>query len=133
MQHLFRAANTIEHLKVSIDHSTKTPLLQALGSVDVLPRLRRLEVYDPEAVMGDCASLLDPVAWRRTHGLLESFELVVFTDTHWGVPSAVIAEFRALGEAGLEVRIMTRRRDDPTSFWIPSNEVSHNSKYMLYI
>jgi hypothetical protein len=91
-------------------------LLQALRSVDVLPRLRRLEVHDRRTVKGDHARLLlDLVTWRRTHGVLESFELVVILNEPRDVPaSAIIAEFRALGEAGLEVRIATRRWGDST-------------------
>jgi hypothetical protein len=115
IQQLFRAANTIEHLQFSLT-SFKAPLLEALRSADVLPRLRRLEVHDWTTVAGDRARLLlDILVWRRAHGALESFQLVVITSSHCDVPPATImAEFRALGEAGLEVQITTRKWDDPT-------------------
>jgi hypothetical protein len=91
-------------------------LVRALCNPDILPHLRRLEVQDEEAVEGDPARLLlDMLAWRRTHGVLESFELLVITSSHCDVPlAAVIAEFRALGEAGLEVRITTLEWGEPT-------------------
>jgi hypothetical protein len=116
MQQFFRAANTIEHLNVSMDYSSGAPLLHALGSVDVLPRLRHLEVCAKETMEGDRArALLDLLAWRRTHTALESFELDVNTDVLDDLPPATImAEFRALGEAGLHVRVTTREWDSTT-------------------
>jgi hypothetical protein len=115
IQHLFRASKTIEHLDLTVS-SSWAPLLQALRSVNVLPRLRRLEVHGRRAMEGDRARLLlDLVTGRRTHGVLESFELVVILNKPRDVPaSAIIAEFRTLGEAGLEVRIATRRWGDST-------------------
>jgi hypothetical protein len=117
MQHLFLAANTIEHLKVFIDQSTGASLMGALRSADVLPWLKRLEVHHWTTVAGDPARLLlDMLAWRRTHGVLESFELVVIVNEPPDVlAAAVIAEFRALGEAGLEVRITARKRGNSAS------------------
>jgi hypothetical protein len=118
IQRLFHAANTIEHLKLGVA-SSKAPLLQALRIADVLPRLRHLEVHDWITVAGHRARLLlDMLAWRRKHGALETFELfVILTPSgRCDLPSAaIIAEFRALGEAGLEVRIATRRRSDSMS------------------
>jgi hypothetical protein len=113
MQQFFRVANTIEHFNVSMDYSSGAPLLQALGNVDVLPRLRRLEVCAKEPMKGDRArSLLDLLVWRRTHTALESFELDMDTDVLDDLPPATImAEFRALGEAGLHVRVTTREQD----------------------
>ncbi|KAJ7919666.1 hypothetical protein B0H13DRAFT_2656613 [Mycena leptocephala] len=114
MQQFFRAANTIEHLNVSMDYSG-APLLQALGSVDVLPRLRHLEVCAKETMEGDRArALLDLLAWRRTHTALESFELDVNTDVLDDLPTTIMAEFRALGEAGLHVRVTTGEQDSTT-------------------
>jgi hypothetical protein len=121
MQHLFLAANTIEHLKVSIDQSTGASLMRALHSADVLPWLKRLEVHHWTTVAGDSARLLlDMLAWRRTHGVLESFELVVIVNEPPDVlaafpAAAIIGEFRALGEAGLEVRITARKRGNSAS------------------
>jgi hypothetical protein len=120
IQHLFRAANTIEHLQLSLEDSYEAPhmLLQTLRSVDILPRLRRLEAYDWTIVDGARARLLlDMLTWRKTHGMLESFELVVITSSlRCDVPPAtIIAEFRVLGEAGLHVRVTVRKRGNSTS------------------
>jgi hypothetical protein len=118
IQRLFHAASTIEHLDLSFT-SSWAPLLQALRRADVLPRLRRLDIHDWTTVAGHHARLLlDMLAWRRKHGALEIFELfVILTPSgRCDLPSAaIIAEFRALGEAGLEVRIATRRRSDSMS------------------
>jgi hypothetical protein len=110
IQRFFRAANTIEHLEVAVNQSSGTSLMDALRSADVLPWLKRLEV-DHSTVAGDLTRLLlDMLAWRRTHSMLESFELIVTLMQSRDVPAAaIIAEFRALGEAGLKVRIVTKR------------------------
>jgi hypothetical protein len=111
IQRFFRAANTIEHLEVAVDQSSWASLMDALRSADVLPWLKRLEV-DHSTVAGDPAHLLlDMLAWRKTHSVLESFELIVTLMESRDVPTAaIIAEFRALGEAGLKMRIVTRKR-----------------------
>jgi hypothetical protein len=111
IQRFFRAANTIEHLEVAVDQSSGASLMDALRGADVLPWLKRLEV-DHSTMAGDPARLLlDMLAWRRTHSVLESFELIVTPMESRDVPTAaIIAEFRALGEAGLKVRIVTRKR-----------------------
>jgi hypothetical protein len=117
IQQLFPAANTIQDLQLFVI-SLKAPLLQALCSADVLPRLRRLEVYDWTTVTGnDARLLLDMLAWRRKHAALESFELeLVITSSHCDVPPATImAEFRALGEAGLHVRVTTRKQNSTST------------------
>jgi hypothetical protein len=108
IQDLFRAANTVEHLQLYII-SSGAPLVEALHNVDVLPYLRRLEVHDEDAMKGDRQrSLVDLLTWRRTHAALQSFELVVSTAT-------IMAEFRALGEAKLHVRVTTRKRDSTST------------------
>jgi hypothetical protein len=108
IQDLFRAANTVEHLQLCII-SSGAPLVEALHNVDVLPHLRRLEVHDEDAMKGDRQrSLVDLLTWRRTHAALQSFELVVSTAT-------IMAEFRALGEAKLHVRVTTRKRDSTST------------------
>ncbi|KAJ7907654.1 hypothetical protein B0H13DRAFT_1879386 [Mycena leptocephala] len=117
IQQLFRAANTIQDLQLFVI-SLKASLLQALCSADVLPRLRRLEVYDWTTVTGnDARLLLDMLAWRRKHAALESFGLeLVITSSHCDVPPATImAEFRALGEAGLHVRVTTRKQNSTST------------------
>jgi hypothetical protein len=116
IQQLFRAANTIQDFQLSVI-SFKAPLLQALCSADVLPRLRHLEVHDwTNSTEEHARLLLDLLAWRRTHAALESFELVVITSSHCDVPPATImAEFRVLGEAGLHVRVTTRKRDSTST------------------
>jgi hypothetical protein len=118
IKYLFGSTNTIEHLQLSFEYSLEAPrmLLQALCSVDVLPRLRRLEIHDDDPMKGERArSLLDLLAWRRTHAALESFELVVSTGKLDDVPPATImAEFRALGEAGLHVRVTIPQPDYST-------------------
>jgi hypothetical protein len=106
IQHLFRPASTIEHLQLHIDHFLEAPqmLLQALRSFEILPRLRHLKLLYAFAVKGERArSLLNLLVWRRTHAALESFELVVSVDNV--PPPTDMAEFRALGEAGLHVRV----------------------------
>jgi hypothetical protein len=115
IQRFFRAANTIEHLEVAVDQFSGASLMDALRGADVLPWLKRLEARHWTTVAGDPARLLlDMLAWRRTHNVLESFELIVTPMDSRDVPSAaIIAEFRALGEAGLKVRIVTRKRISP--------------------
>jgi hypothetical protein len=119
IKYLFGHTNTIEHLQLSLEvYSYEAPqmLLQALCSVDVLPRLRCLEIHDETAMEGDRAhSLLNLLAWRMTHAALESFELVVSTGKLDDVPPATImAEFRALGEEGLHVRVTIPQPDYST-------------------
>ncbi|KAJ7886936.1 hypothetical protein B0H13DRAFT_2342673 [Mycena leptocephala] len=100
--------------------SSAPPTPSSISSADVLPWLKRLEVHHWTTVVGDPARpLLDMLAWRRAHGVLESFELVVIVDDenepHDVLAAAVIAEFRALGEAGLEVRIIAQEWGDSAS------------------
>ncbi|KAJ7809765.1 hypothetical protein B0H13DRAFT_1927765 [Mycena leptocephala] len=103
-------------IEVAVDQSSGASLMDALRGADVLPWLKRLEV-DHSTMAGDPARLLlDMLAWRRTHSVLESFELIVTPMESRDVPTAaIIAEFRALGEAGLKVRIVTRKRGSPIS------------------
>lgn len=65
------------------------PPLQALRSADIFPLLRRLEICGSGTMEGDRARLLlDMVAWRRTHGVLESFALTVTLMEPRDVPAA---------------------------------------------
>jgi hypothetical protein len=44
--------------------------------------------------------------WRRTHTGLESFELSLSKPSTFTLPAAVMTEFRALAEAGLQLRVV---------------------------
>ncbi|KAJ6593157.1 hypothetical protein B0H19DRAFT_13305 [Mycena capillaripes] len=114
-QRFFRAANSIQHLKLFLHYSPgPEQQIKALqGPDDVLPQLSHLEIHD---ALGDYyPQLLDLLRWRRTHGALESFEL--FLGTLGPLPgrippAAVMDDFRALAEAGLRLRVTIRERGE---------------------
>ncbi|KAJ7921457.1 hypothetical protein B0H13DRAFT_1984779 [Mycena leptocephala] len=109
-QRFFRAVNSIVHLQLTIMDSESRCEIQALhGANDVLPRLKHLEIRDgSNVVSADHRSLLDMLWWRRTHTGLESFELFLFHPSTPTLPAAVMTEFRALAEAGLQLRVVSR-------------------------
>ncbi|KAJ7916028.1 hypothetical protein B0H13DRAFT_2451132 [Mycena leptocephala] len=113
IQHFLRAANCILHMKLHFHHSAGfEEQIQALQDVDVLPRLKHLEIHDIAG--GDhYRPLLDVLWYRLYHANLESFELFLGTASP-GLsparipPATVMADFRALAEAGLRLRVTTR-------------------------
>ncbi|KAJ7809597.1 hypothetical protein B0H13DRAFT_2149777 [Mycena leptocephala] len=109
-QRFFRAVNSIVHLQLSIMDSESRCEIQALhGANDVLPRLKHLEIRDrSNIVSADHRPLLDMLWWRRTHTGLESFELLLFQPSTFTLPAAVMTDFRALAEAGLQLRVVTQ-------------------------
>jgi hypothetical protein len=117
IQHFLRAANCILHLKLHFHHPAGfEEQIQALQDVDVLPRLKHLEIHDIAG--GDhYRPLLDVLWYRLHHANLESFELFLGTASP-GLsparipPATVMADFRALAEAGLRLRVTTRESGD---------------------
>ncbi|KAJ7929543.1 hypothetical protein B0H13DRAFT_2539626 [Mycena leptocephala] len=102
-------ANTIHHLKLHFTPFTKIKpeiAIQALHGVG-LPRLKCLEVHDKyyRSEINYYRPLLDMLMWRREHAALESFELF---PGKYIPPAATMAEFRALSETGLQLRVTTR-------------------------
>jgi hypothetical protein len=112
-QRFFCVVNSIVHLQLTIMDSESRCEIQALhGANDVLPRLKHLEIRDhSNIVSADHRPLLDMLWWRRTHTGLESFELSLFEST-FTLPAAVMTDFRALAEAGLQLRVVTRDATD---------------------
>ncbi|KAJ6488219.1 hypothetical protein C8R47DRAFT_1320583 [Mycena vitilis] len=119
-QRLFRAVESINHLQLFFQYSTDYgPQIQALaGPVDALPHLEHLAIRDHAE--GDYyRQLLDLLRWRRRDRSLQSFELLLGTKRLGSavarVPSdAVMDEFRALAEEGLQLQIMTWRKGTTT-------------------
>ncbi|KAJ7921445.1 hypothetical protein B0H13DRAFT_149218 [Mycena leptocephala] len=114
-QRFFRAVNSIVHLQLTIADSEFRCGIQALqGADDVLPRLKHLEICGGNDIAGanHFRPLLDMLWWRRTHTGLESFELSLYKPSTFTLPAAVMTEFRALAEAGLQLRVVTRDAAD---------------------
>lgn len=117
IQHFLCATNCILHLKLHFHHSAGfEEQIQALQDVDVLPRLKHLEIHDIAG--GDHYRPLLDVLWCRLyHANLESFELFLGTASP-GLsparipPATVMADFRALAEAGLRLRVTMREHGD---------------------
>jgi hypothetical protein len=103
---LFGAVNSVLHLRLTILDS-KFEALQ--GADDMLPRLKHLEIRAGSRIAGadHFLPLLD-MLWRRTHTGLESFELSLYKPSTFTLPAAVMTEFRALAEAGLQLRVVTQ-------------------------
>jgi hypothetical protein len=82
--------------------------MSALQDTGSLPRLKHLDIRDHvqrDYGRPQVASLLEMLWWRTGHRVLESFEMLLWTSAH--VPSAdVMAESRALAEAGLQIRVV---------------------------
>jgi hypothetical protein len=111
-------ANTIYHLKIPFTPFTKIEpeiAIQALHSVGVLPRLKRLEINDSRYIseIEYCRPLMDILLWRREHAAPESFEL--FPKPHIFL-ATMMDEFRVLSETGLQLRVTTRNWNYSTSF-----------------
>ncbi|KAJ7037498.1 hypothetical protein C8F04DRAFT_1092671 [Mycena alexandri] len=106
-----RAANFTRHLKlifsVAVGFSQQ---IQPLEDADVLPRLTHFEICDVAGRGVQYQSLLDLLSRRRQHTALEKFELFLGTQRLGPsiLPPAVMDEFRALGAAGMRLRITAR-------------------------
>ncbi|KAJ7645987.1 hypothetical protein DFH06DRAFT_1332926 [Mycena polygramma] len=110
---LFRAVDSIDRLKLIFQYSADSERqIRALaGPVDVLPRLKHLEMLEVGAhssarlAVGEACSrqVLDLLRWRREHAALESFELLLLEPL-----DAIMDGSRALAENGLQLRIMTQ-------------------------
>jgi hypothetical protein len=102
---LFGAVNSVLHLQLTILDS-KFEALQ--GADDMLPRLKHLEIRGGSGIASadHFRPLLDMLWWRRTHTGLESFELSLSKPSTFTLPAAVMTEFRALAEAGLQLRVV---------------------------
>jgi hypothetical protein len=99
---LFRAVNSILHLQLT----TIYPVFEALQDADdMLPRLKHLEIRGGSD--NHFRPLMDMLWWRRTHTGLESFELSLYEPSTFTLPAAVMTGFRALAEAGLQLRVVT--------------------------
>ncbi|KAJ7921446.1 hypothetical protein B0H13DRAFT_2655962 [Mycena leptocephala] len=120
-QRFFRVVNSIVHLLLTIMDSESRREIQVLhGAKDVLPRLKHLEIRDGSSIVSaDHRPLLDMLWWRRTHTGLESFELSLFEPSTFILPATVMTDFRALAEAGLQLRVVTRDETDINTLWIP--------------
>jgi hypothetical protein len=103
---VFGAVNSVLHLQLAILDSEFEALK---GADDMLPRLKHLEIHGGSGIAGadHFRPLLD-MLWRRTHTGLESFELFLFQPSMPTLPAAVMTEFRALAEAGLQLRVVTQ-------------------------
>ncbi|KAJ7921442.1 hypothetical protein B0H13DRAFT_2318339 [Mycena leptocephala] len=93
-QRFFRAVNSIVHLQLTIVDS----------------EFRHLEICGGNNIAGadHFRPLLDMLWWRQTHTGLESFELSLYKPSTFTLPAAVMTDFRALAEAGLQLRVVTR-------------------------
>ncbi|KAJ7785704.1 hypothetical protein B0H16DRAFT_1487709 [Mycena metata] len=111
-----RAVNFARHLKLTLSAAVRFPQqIEVLGEADVLPRLTHLEICDVAGSRVQFRALLDLLSWRQQHTALEKFELWLGTRRLGPgppriLPPAVMDEFRALGEAGMRLRIRTRER-----------------------
>ncbi|KAJ7645983.1 hypothetical protein DFH06DRAFT_1136141 [Mycena polygramma] len=107
---LFHAVDAIHRLKLIFDYSISfEQQIQALsGPVDVLPRLKHLEMFDlgggPPPGKERSHQVLDLLRWRREHAALESFDLLLRAP--W---DAIMDGSRALAEDGLQLRVMMQK------------------------
>ncbi|KAJ7861811.1 hypothetical protein B0H14DRAFT_3615948 [Mycena olivaceomarginata] len=119
LERFLRAAGPVPHL--TLDQATIDIQMPALEGVDVLPGLKHLEIRDHvlqesydhsrrslPSLRDHYRALLKTLWWRQRNGTLESFELFLCTAPEAPLPvlpAELIAEFLALAEAGLRVRV----------------------------
>ncbi|KAJ7645978.1 hypothetical protein DFH06DRAFT_1476584 [Mycena polygramma] len=111
-QHMLRAAHSLTHLALSFTHHYDfEQLLPELQAMDVLPRLRRLELRCKLPTKpATYARLLEILKQRRGSGTLEVFGLILLIplrSAELGPPASVMEVFRALA-AGLHLRVTAR-------------------------
>ncbi|KAJ7342738.1 hypothetical protein DFH08DRAFT_873453 [Mycena albidolilacea] len=120
IQSFLGAVGTIVHLE--LDGAT-TSVMSALQAVDILPRLKNLEIRDfcqhsldsewDDYYGLEYGSLVEMLRWRQENDApLESFDLFLYTSRGSFVrapPAKLITAFRDLGEAGLHVRVTHER------------------------
>ncbi|KAF8215213.1 hypothetical protein K438DRAFT_1955195 [Mycena galopus ATCC 62051] len=101
LQVLFRTTSSVVHLELY--HVWNELQMQALHAVGILPRLQHLEIRY-HYLIGHYRPLLEMLWWRQRDGTLKLFEL--FLGNSLSAPLAdVLDEFRAMAEAGLQVRV----------------------------